>query len=124
MPDHSHSQAVLPDCIIGETWSGRTVVLSVFGTLDMLTAPNLDIAVNNALREGPAALIIDLTDVDFLASHGMGVLIAAHHRAGSDIAFLVVADGPTTARPLTLTGIYEIIDIHPTLSQALDGLVA
>jgi anti-sigma B factor antagonist len=124
MQDQSQSQAVLPGCTVSETWSGRTVVLSVSGTLDMLTSPNLEIAVGTALSQGPAALIIDLTEVDFLASHGMSVLIAAHERTGTDIAFLVVADGPVTARPLTLIGISEIIEIHPTLDQALVGSAA
>jgi anti-sigma B factor antagonist len=124
MPDYSQCQDLLPDCTVDETWTGRTVVLSVSGSLDMLTSPNLEIAVDSALSKGPSALIVDLTDVDFLASHGMGVLVATHHRVGADVAYLVVADGPATARPLTLIGISEIIDIYPTLSQALVGLAA
>jgi anti-sigma B factor antagonist len=62
--------------------------------------------------------------VDFLASHGMGVLVPTHHRVGADVNFLVVADGPATARPLTLIGITEIIAVFPTLGQALVNLAA
>ena len=125
MPDHFlHCQDLLPDCTVGEKWTGHAVVLSVSGTLDMLTSQNLEIAVDSALSKSPAALIVDLTDVDFLASHGMDVLVATHHRLGADVAFLVVADGPATARPLALIGITEIITVFPTLGQALVNLAA
>jgi hypothetical protein len=36
----------------------------------------------------------------------------------------VVATGPVTARPLTLTGIDEIISVRPTLRGAMIGLAA
>jgi anti-anti-sigma factor len=100
------------------------VVLSVSGDLDMLTADSLAEAVDRVLTQHPASLVIDLSDVNFLASHGMNVLLSAHFRAGSDTSVVVVADGPLTARPLTLVGITDIIAICPTLDGALSGLAA
>jgi anti-anti-sigma factor len=124
MSDHSQNQDSSSDCTLVETWSGRAVVLSVSGTLDMLTSAILETAVDTTLIRGPAALIVDLTEVDFLASAGMSVLVATHRRLGAHVAFIVVADGPVTARPLKLIGIGEIIAIYPTVSQALIDLAA
>ncbi len=42
----------------------------------------------------PTGLVIDFTDVDFLASAGMGVIVAVHEEVGSDMRFCIVADGP------------------------------
>jgi anti-sigma B factor antagonist len=111
-------------CVIGEEWFGRVAVLSVSGVVDMLTAPTLQDAISTALDKTPAALVVDLGDVEFLASAGMGVLVAGHDVAAPEIAFAVVADGPVTSRPLKLVGIADIISLYPTLDVALSELGA
>lgn len=85
----------------------------------MLTSPQLETAINTALDQNPAGVVIDFTDVEFLASAGMGVLVAAHDKAGSDVAISVVADGPATSRPLKLVGIADIVAMYPNLDEAL-----
>jgi anti-sigma B factor antagonist len=109
---------------ITEKWIDRVVVVSVSGVVDMLTAPHLDAAIESAMEQKPAALVVDFTNVDFLASAGMGVLVAAHDRSGSDIRFSVVADGPATSRPLKLVGIADIVALYATLNEALAGMSA
>ena len=103
-------------CQIVERWAGRTAVLAVSGVLDMLTSGDLDTAIDGILAERPDALVVDISDVSFLGTHGMNALVSAHFRAGSDVSFRVVAAGPITARPLTLTGIDEIIAIRPSMA--------
>ncbi len=90
----------------------------------MLTAAMFEAAIATELDKHPAALIVDLSDVDFLASHGLRVLIDAYDGIAGDTAFLIVAEGPVTARPLTLMGITEIIAVYPTLHEALLKLAA
>lgn len=105
-------------CLISEEWIGRSVVISVSGVLDMLTSPELEASISLALNKAPSAIIVDLTDVDFLASAGMGVLVAARDQADPDVRFGVVAYGPATSRPLTLVGLADMIGLYPTLLQA------
>lgn len=113
-----------PNCTVDEVWSGRTVVLAVHGTVDMLTAPTLEAAIAAASEQDHSALIIDLTHVDFLASHGITVLVTARQSTPSDVTFAVVADGPVTARPLRLTGVADLLGVYPTRDAALGALVA
>jgi len=68
----------------------------------------------------PEALIVDLSRVDFLASAGMTVLIAAHREVAPSARFGVVADGPATSRPLKIIGIDTIVDVYRTLDDALN----
>jgi len=96
-------------------------VVAVTGVVDMLTSPQLETAINTALDEKPAGVVIDFTEVEFLASAGMGVLVAAHDKAGSEVAISVVADGPATSRPLKLVGIADIVAMYPTLDAALEA---
>lgn len=111
-------------CVVRESSTGSAVILSVTGVLDMLTAPTLAESVDRALVRRPASLIVDLQDVSFLASHGMSVIVAAHLRSGDETEVMVVAEGPATARPLTLVGIADIIAVHSTLDDALAEVAA
>jgi anti-sigma B factor antagonist len=111
-------------CVIEEQWVGRVAVLSVSGVVDMLTAPQLEEAISASLSRTPAALVVDLTDVEFLASAGMGVLVGAHDQLPADVKFAVVADGPVTSRPLKLVGIADIVDLFQTRDEALSKLDA
>lgn len=105
-------------CVITEEWTGRTVVISVAGVLDMLTAPQLEAGIAAALPRNPSAIIVDLTDVEFLASAGMGVLVDACERAEGSMKFRVVADGPATSRPLKLLGLADMVGLQPNLDVA------
>ena len=93
-------------------------VVSVTGAVDMFTAPQLAEAIRTALGKRPGAVVVDLTDVDFLASAGMQVLVASKDEADGS-RLVIVADGPATSRPLKITGITDIIDLFPTLDEAL-----
>jgi anti-sigma B factor antagonist len=94
-------------------------VLVVEGTVDLATAAQFENAVAAAANGDPAALIIDLALVEFFASVGMSILVAAHQRLGAATAFGVVADGPATSRPLKLTGLDQVFGIYSTLDSAL-----
>lgn len=114
--------ATATGCVITEEWIGRTAVVAASGVLDMLTSPQLDAAIDASLRKEPSALIVDLSDVDFLASAGMGVLVAARDKVNGTVKFGVVANGPATSRPLTLVGLADVIGLYPTLGEARAAL--
>ena len=100
---------------------GVTVV-QVVGSVDMLTAATLKTRLLTALAEHPRALVIDLTGLGFLASMGLQVLLDAHAAAGPETTVVVAADGPTTSRPIRITGIDDTIALYPTRAAALRDL--
>ncbi|MBH0774757.1 STAS domain-containing protein [Nocardia bovistercoris] len=97
-------------------------VLTVAGEVDLATAPALETAIEGILAAKPAALIIDLSGVSFLASAGMAALVAAHQRAGQATTIAVVADGPATSRQLKMTSLDQVFALYSTLESALAGL--
>ena len=109
-------------CAIEQRSVGDIRVVSVTGTVDMLTAPQLEEAIGAAAKHSPAALVVDLSAVEFLASAGMGILVAAHGELSPGVRFVVVADGPATSRPLKLVGIADVVDLYPTLDEAIAAL--
>ncbi|MCV7011545.1 STAS domain-containing protein [Mycolicibacterium madagascariense] len=111
-------------CEVSERWVEQIVVVAASGVVDMITAPRLEDAIMAALGKSPAGLVVDLTDVEFLASAGMGVLVAAHDAAPEGIGIHIVAEGPATSRPLKLVGIADIVPLHATLDEALGSFSA
>ena len=100
------------------------VVVAATGAVDMLTAPQFQEVVTTAVARRPAGLIIDLTEVDFLASAGMQVLMTTRKQLDPAVRFAVVADGPATSRPLKITGVADYIDLFSTLEVALQNFTA
>jgi anti-sigma B factor antagonist len=124
-PDPAHGgggAAAATTCAIDENRIGEISVVSVAGTVDMLTAPQLEEAIGTAAKSSPSAVVVDLSAVEFLASAGMGVLVAAHDELIPVMGFAVVADGPATSRPLKLVGVADVIDLYATLDEALTAL--
>jgi anti-sigma B factor antagonist len=97
-------------------------VVSVSGSVDMLTAPGLSEAIDSALGKKPNGLIVDLSKVDFLGSAGISVLMKTRDTLGETTPFCVVADGPATHRPLTLLGINELMLLSRRLDDAVSKL--
>ncbi len=100
---------------------GVAVVVAV-GAVDMLTAPQLQDVITAAAQRRPPGLIVDMTQVDFLGSAGMQVLMITRKHLDAGITFAVVADGPATSRPLKITGITDYVDVYPTLDIALRNM--
>jgi anti-anti-sigma factor len=116
------SQPATSSCTIEQQRIGEIEVLSVAGVVDMLTAQQLEEAITVAAKGSPRGVIVDLGAVDFLASAGMGLLVAARDELPESVRFAVVADGPATSRPLKLVGIADVVGLHATLDEALAAL--
>ncbi|MDI9893263.1 MULTISPECIES: STAS domain-containing protein [Nocardiaceae] len=101
---------------------GRVAVVAVSGELDITTAPALATAIQGQIESTPSALIIDLSAVSFLASAAMTVLATTQQDHGDTVAFSVVADGPTTSRPIKLMGLDQEFALHADLASARAAL--
>lgn len=99
--------------------SDSAIVVHVAGEADLLTAPRLEEAINTALAERPDALVVDLSEVGFLASAGLALLVAAYRQAGEHIRVRLVADGQLVMRPLEVSGIAAELEIFSTVREAL-----
>ena len=114
-----------PDSLLSvdtETVDGAMEVIRARGAVDLLTGPELERCVDDALDKRPSAIIVDLSDVDFLASFGMSILLRANQRLTGATRLVVVADGPATSRPMEILGLTDVLTICPTLQAARQRL--
>lgn len=99
--------------------AGETVVFKLRGSLDLATAPAVRSALLEAAEKGTHDLIVDLTQLEFLDSTGLGVLIGAHRRAAERGASfrLIVRDGPIS-RLLNITGLIAVFAAYHSIEDA------
>lgn len=92
-------------------------MLSVSGELDAAGAPELRQAVLEVLGEGCRRLLLDLSEVDFIDSFGLGVLIGALKRVRTLNGELrLVVTERRVRRVLELCDLDRVFDIRASLT--------
>ncbi len=95
--------------------------VSVAGEVDLATAPELDTVLLAAIVNQPQEIVIDLTDVSFLDSTGLGVIVRALKRTRERGTSLnIIASNERVLKVFAITGLDTVLSIHPTLA-ALDS---
>ncbi|ROP51794.1 anti-anti-sigma factor [Streptomyces sp. PanSC9] len=104
---------------------GEWAVLRVSGELDLMTSPVLRQHVHDVVAEGSHDLVVDLSDVFFCDSSGVGVLVAARRllRSCQGRLRLILPDrgaddGSHVNRVLGALGVRRLFDVHPDLDSA------
>ncbi len=99
---------------------GEVVIYRLRGSLDLATSPSVRAALMEAASEGKHEVIVDLTQLEFLDSTGLGALIGAHRRAleHNGNVRLVVREG-AISRLLNITGLLRVFPVYHTLEDAL-----
>lgn len=97
---------------IATSASGTATVVAVTGELDVYTAPDLEVALNDLIQQGRSELVIDLSGVEFLDSTGLGVMVKAlkwAREAGGSLRVVATADRIT--KVFTITGLVEVMSL-------------
>jgi|SRR5947209_17029527 len=97
----------------------RTSVVSVRGELDLASAPQLKWTLVDLAAAGRDRLVIDLTQLDFIDSTALGVLVSARRSAGPEAAMAIASTRPVVLHILEVTGLDASFDIFPTVATAL-----
>jgi anti-sigma B factor antagonist len=98
--------------------------LAVRGEVDMETAPEIETALEEAIRESAGAFVVDLTGVGFLDSSGLQVLLRARALLGrEDRALAIVCPFGPVRRVFELSGVSELFALYISRESALAALV-
>jgi anti-sigma B factor antagonist len=114
----------------GFTISAREVdpdirLVTIAGDLDVRTVPRTTAFLTEGAALTPRHLILDLSEVTFLTSSGIGLLIAAGDTGiHGQLHLLGVLDNPAVKRPLAMVGLLDHLDVAPDLDTLLARLRA
>lgn len=93
-------------------------VVSVGGEVDLETAFQLGEHALEALRNVSPDLVLDITDVAFMDSTGLKVMVTIQRRAElAGGSFAVVGASRPVQRMLSLTGLDQVFTLHDSMDD-------
>jgi anti-sigma B factor antagonist len=90
---------------------GKNLTLSLYGKLDTTTAPELDEVVKNELN-GIEMLVFDISNLEYISSAGLRVLLAAQKVMTVQGAMVIRGVGEEIAEIFEVTGFDNIFTIE------------
>ena len=99
------------------------IVVRLAGELDLYNAHLVRDALLAAAKREPERLVIELSEVTFIDSTGLGVLIEARTKLKNRGAFLLAGPGLETRRALEISGLDRHFAVHDSLGDALAASV-
>lgn len=113
------SDGLRKDPVLGVEMQGDACVVRLAGELDLYNAPQVQDALAHACADSPARVVVDMSEVEFIDSTALGVLIEARTRLTNRRGFILAAPGLETRRALEISGLDRHFAVHDSVSEAL-----
>lgn len=98
----------------------NTAVITPTGRLDSNTSPKLEQTLNTQLQQGIIWLFVDMSAVEYIASSGLKVLVAAWRRAQEQAGDVILSGlQPRIVEIIEMVGFDMLFQIFPDLDSAL-----
>ena len=96
------------------------VVMTVRGSLDLDSAAVLTTTLDQVLERPQPHIVVDLSEVEFCDSTGLGALVVGHRRArGAGGWVRLAAPGAWMGHLLDTAGLAGRIPVYPSVAEAL-----
>jgi anti-sigma B factor antagonist len=94
-------------------------IVRLAGELDLYNATDVRKALSEAAADKPQRVIVDLSEVEFIDSTALGVLIEASTKLPNRKGFLLAGPGLETRRALEISGLDRHFAVHASVDEAL-----
>lgn len=96
------------------------IVVAVGGEIDVYTAPKLRDKISELVATGAYDIVVDMHEVEFLDSTGLGVLVGGLKKVRAhDGSLRLVCNQDRLLRIFRITGLAKVFVIHETADEAL-----
>ena len=107
-----------------ETPSDDIGVVVLEGEIDIYSAPEFKEVLVNSIEGGAHRIIVDLTEVTFIDSTALGVLVSGAKRVRPRNGNLdIVCSDENIIRIFEITGLDRIFGIYPSRVEAIQAVV-
>jgi anti-anti-sigma factor len=101
---------------------GDLTIVTVKGEIDVFTSPKLRETLVELVEAGALHVVFDLSEVDFLDSTGLGVLIGIYNRLRSRNGSMTLAGAnDRVGHVFHVTQLTKIFVLHDSLEEALQA---
>jgi anti-sigma B factor antagonist len=90
---------------------GRHVLVCLHGEVDLLAAPDAWAAMEPVLVPGDT-VVVDMTDVSFIDSSGLNLLLQAHQAVAPDGAVTIRSASDQTRQVFAVTGLDRVFTLE------------
>ena len=94
-------------------------VIRVAGELDLYSLDPFQAVVAEAEDSQNRVIILDMRDLGFIDSSGLGVVIGIQGRCQKADRSLVIIPSPVIAHTLKVTGLHQVLRVAPSPEDAL-----
>jgi anti-sigma B factor antagonist len=99
------------------------VVVALTGRFDAGNAETVKAAFRQVINSSGRRVVVDLSQVPFIDSAGLAVLVSALKQARASAGNVLLAGvQPQTRTVFALTMLDQVFSIHPTIQAAVDSL--
>lgn len=113
MSNASHDTTA-PPLVLDRQDTDAASLIVASGEIDVATSPLLRDALNEAIATSPATITLDFTQVAFIDSSGLGVLVGALERlraAGADATIRVLGPQDAIRKVFAITGLDRVFEL-------------
>lgn len=96
----------------------KGLIFHVSGRLDAMGSPLLEEHVHREMAAPPERLVFDLTDVDYLSSAGLRILLATTKQLGSG-KVVIYGVAPRVMETIRMAGFDKVLEIASGEDEAL-----
>ena len=112
----------MSELVIDQETVGEIRVLAPQGRIDSTTSSTLETAALDVVNNGTTRLVVDLSDVDYISSAGLRVILLAGKKAKAAGGALVLAGlQPTIRDVFEISGFLRLFDVTETRAEAVDA---
>lgn len=105
---------------VKEEKNGDVTIFRIRGRLDAVSSPDTEKKIGNCIESGQHQLLFDFSEVDYISSAGMRMLLSTTKKlknlSGKLIVFSVT---PNIMDVLQMTGFDHVLDLAPKEEDAL-----
>ncbi|GBF80379.1 STAS domain-containing protein [Aphanothece sacrum] len=98
-------------------------IFRLTGLLDAFSEPTFRKVIGNHIEEGPADVILVLSQIDFIDSSGLGALVQLVKKAQEQGGSLQVVTNPRVTQTVKLVRLEKFLSLRDKIEEALEHLV-
>ncbi|MGB5969509.1 MAG: STAS domain-containing protein [Spirulinaceae cyanobacterium] len=97
-------------------------IFRLTGLLDAFSEPTFRRVLSNCIDEGPSNVILDLAQIDFVDSSGLGALVQLVKKAQTAGGTLQIVTNARVTQTVKLVRLEKFLSMQPSVQIALDNV--